>query len=295
MRRQLRSWTRHALFSLATNESFERGVRGLPAGERAAYRRALRYVAGQSREDAFAVARRLADEGLGSSIDFFGESVSDSGEADRITSDYVALAGSLAEAPPDTFLSLDLSHLGIDQSGDAARGRLERIVEALPNGRRIQIGAEEARRTSRILDVALAVARAGGRISATVQANLKRSHADAMTLAEARVPIRLTKGAYVEARSNAYPWGKPTNNAFRELAHKLHAAGAELTLGTHDAALREALLAELPGTHVEMLLGVLPAEARALAVRKIPVRIYVPYGEDWFRYAMRRWAESRSA
>jgi proline dehydrogenase len=72
----------------------------------------------------------------------------------------------------------------------------------------------------------------------------------------------------------------------------VHATGAEFAIATHDAVLREALLRCLPGLGVEMLLGVRGADARALAARGVPVRIYVPYGVGWFRYAMRRWAES---
>jgi proline dehydrogenase len=106
------------------------------------------------------------------------------------------------------------------------------------------------------------------------------------------VPIRLVKGAYVEEPQIARPRGEPTDLAFLELAHEVHANGAELAIATHDAVLREALLRALPGIGVEMLLGVRSADARAAAGRGLPVRIYVPYGDGWFRYAMRRWAES---
>jgi hypothetical protein len=68
--------------------------------------------------------------------------------------------------------------------------------------------------------------------------------------------------------------------------------GADVALATHDPTLRNALLREMPGVGVEMLLGVRGEDAVALARRGVRVRIYVPYGEDWFRYAMRRWAES---
>jgi proline dehydrogenase len=283
---------RRLLFALATSATWETAVRALPGGERTAYRLARRYIAGTRLEDALARARRLAGEGLASSIDLFGESVSDPVEADRVADDYVALARSLAQAPESTFLSIDLSHVGLDQPGEAVERRLERIAAALPDGRRIQVGAEEERRAERVLAAVLAVARAGGAVSATVQANLKRSRADAHALAEAGVPIRLVKGAYVEDLLVAHPWGEPTDLAYIELAHELHAGGAELTLGTHDPVLREALLRALPGVGVEMLLGVRSEDARVLAGRGVPVRIYVPYGEGWFRYVMRRWAES---
>lgn len=132
-------------------------------------------------------------------------------------------------------------------------------------------------------------------MSATIQANLKRSRSDAHALAEGGVPIRLVKGAYVEDPRVARPWGESTDLAFLELAHDLHANGAEIALATHDPILREALLRALPNVGVEMLLGVRSADASSLAGRGVPVRIYVAYGDDWFRYAMRRWAESAGA
>lgn len=220
---------------------------------------------------------------------------SDPLEADRIADRYIELAGTLDQFPQSTFLSIDLSHIGLDGRGEAVRGRLERIAAALPEDRRIQVGAEEERRGDRILAAVIAVARAGGAVSATIQANLKRSRSDAHTLGEAGVPIRLVKGAYVESPRVSWPWGEATDLAFLELAHELHAHGAEISLATHDPIVREGLLRALPGVGVEMLLGVRSADANALARRGVPTRTYVPYGEAWFRYAMRRWAESAGA
>jgi hypothetical protein len=149
--------------------------------------------------------------GLASSIDFFGENISDPIEADRVTDHYVALAQTLERARENTFLSIDLSHIGLDQAGEAVQQRLERIAAALPAGRRIQVGAEQERRADRILAAVSAVARTGGAVSATIQANLKRSPADAQALAEGGVPIRLVKGAYVEDPQVARPWvNRPT-------------------------------------------------------------------------------------
>ena len=260
-----------------------------------AYRLASRYVAGRTTDDAFAAARRLAGEGVLSSIDFFGEGVTDPGEADRVANAYVELAGRLNDAPAGTYLALDLSHLALDGPALAVRERLERIAQALPAGARIQVGAEEAAWAERILETVLAVARAGGAVSATVQANLHRSRRDGAALAEAGVPIRLVKGAYAESPAVAHRWGDETDIAFAELAHELHGAGAQISLATHDPVLREALLPAMPGVGVEMLLGVRPADQTALVARGIPVRVYVPFGDGWFRYAMRRLAESRGA
>jgi proline dehydrogenase len=284
---------RRPLFALATSDRLERAVRASSRGEALAYRLASRYVAGATADDALATARRLAERGVLSSIDYFGERVSDPVEADRVTDAYVSLAGRVGSEAPGSYLSVDLSHLAIDDPGVVRR--LARIAEALPPGAFVQVGAEEAARADRILETVLAVARAGGRVAATLQANLRRSLPDASPLVDAGVPIRLVKGAYVESPAVAHAFGEATNLAFVRLAHDLHRAGATVCLATHDPVLREALLPALPGAGIEMLLGVRPDDQVALAARGIPIRVYMPYGEQWFRYAMRRLAESRGA
>jgi proline dehydrogenase len=281
---------RRILFMLATSERFERAVRAAPGGEHVAYMLASRYVAGATADDALATTRRLAEQGVLSSIDFFGENVTDAAEAGRVADAFVALAGRIDAG---TYLSIDLSHIALDEPGDGARRRLERIAAALPAGARIQVGAEQAARIDRILETVLAVARVGGPVAATIQANFRRSPSDAQRLAEAGVPIRLVKGAYVETPALAHAWGDPTDIAFIELAYALHSAGATVSLATHDPVIREALLPALPGLTIEMLLGVRTYELPLLAARGVPVRVYVPYGDGWFRYAMRRVAESR--
>ena len=249
---------RKILFGLATSERFERGsarhppaTGRLPPGVPLRRRRHRR-----RRARGRAPARRRRHR---RSIDFFGENVTDAGEADAVADAYVALADRVT-AP--TYLSIDLSHIAIDDPGDGARRRLERIAEALPAGVWIQVGAEQIARTDPILDPVLAVARAGGRVAATIQANLRRSVADAQRLADAGVPIRLVKGAYVETPALAHAWGDPTDIAFIDLAYALHGAGATLSLGTHDPVIREALLPALQGVTIEMLLGVRPDDQK---------------------------------
>lgn len=286
---------RRPLFGLATSDRFERAVRMTSRGEALAYRLASRYVAGRTAQDAFAAAHRLADAGVLSSLDFFGERVTDPGEADRVADAYVELAHRLADTPAGTYLALDLSHLALDGPAAAVRHRLERIAAVLPDGSRVQVGAEEAAHADGILETVLAVARAGGAVAATVQANLRRSPRDAQILVEAGIPIRLVKGAYVESPAVAHRWGEETDLAFVELAHRLHNGGATVWLATHDPVLREALLPAMPGAGVEMLLGVRAEDHPGLVARGIPVRVYVPFGDQWFRYAMRRLAESRGA
>jgi proline dehydrogenase len=286
---------RSVLFRLATSERLERAVKRVPGGELAAWRAASRYVAGRSRSGALATVEMLLERGHGVSVDLFGERVSVPAVADQVLEDYLALVAALPPPPADVWLSVDLSHLGLG-AGAAAADRLAAIADALPVGRRVQVGAEEAALTDPVQACVLAVA-AGGladRLGATVQANLVRSSADTDALADAGVHVRLVKGAYVEA-TGAHPYGEPTDVAFLRLGFRLAERGAAWSMATHDGRLREALLLAHGSVSVEQLLGVRPEALDELHDRGVPTRVYVPYGADWFRYWMRRLAESRGA
>ncbi|MGH2874185.1 MAG: proline dehydrogenase family protein [Solirubrobacteraceae bacterium] len=285
------------LFRLATSERLERAVKLVPAGEELAWRAASRYVAGRSREDGLATARRLLDQGHGVSVDLFGERVKDAIVADRVVADYLALAAALPPPPADAWLSVDLSHLALGAEPNGTVDRLTQIAAALPPARRVQVGAEEAATTDAALECVLAVAERGlaDRLGATVQANLKRSPSDLDRLVDAGVHVRLVKGAYVEPITVAHPYGEATDVAYMRLAFRLAERGRPFSLATHDARLREAVLLAHGPTLIEQLLGVREHQLRALTERGIPTRVYIPYGADWFRYWLRRVAESRGA
>ena len=287
---------RRVLFALATSRRLERAVKRVPGGEPGAWRAASRYVAGRSRSEALAAAETLLEHGHGVSIDLFGERVSDPAVADQVLEDYIALVAALPPPPADVWLSVDLSHLALDAGAAAAADRLAAITDALPAGRRVQVGAEQLALTDAILACVMDVAARGraDRLGATVQANLLRSPADADTLADAGVHVRLVKGAYVEA-TGAHPFGEPTDVAFLHLGFRLAGRGAAWSMATHDGRLREALLLAHGSVPVEQLLGVRPEALDELHDRGVPTRVYVPYGPDWFRYWLRRLTESRGA
>ncbi len=280
---------RTARFRLATSRVLDRTVHAAPPLRARAWRSARRYVGGRTAEEALAVARSLHAAGLASSIDLFGERVTDVQEAQEVAAAYVGLAGRLRGAPEGVWLSLDLSHVAFDL------GLAAEIASAVPDGRRLQLGAEEADTADRTVEAACRLAGEGLPVGATLQANLRRSTTDADRLAAAGVPVRLVKGAYVERADVARPWGRETDVAYAMLAHRLAAGGAEVALATHDRVLRERLLADLPRAGCELLLGVHPEQARDLVARGRHVRIYVPYGDDWLRYLLRRRAEAVGA
>jgi proline dehydrogenase len=262
-----------------------------------AFRHARRYVAGLDEDAALAVVRTLQGEGLAASVDLFGEDVDDARVADSLVDRYLALAARL-QAYPGSYLSLDCSHLGLVADARACGLRVAAIARGLPSGMRLQLGAEQSERADAIQEIARGAVRGGLPVMQTVQANLRRSAADIEALAAAGVPIRLVKGAYLEDPASALPWGAETDSAYVALSMRLFELGAEQVLATHDQAILERLLPTqegVPGPTVECLLGVRPDDARRLAASGRSVRIYVPYGERWFRYAARRAAESIGA
>jgi proline dehydrogenase len=284
------------LFRLATSDGLERAVKALPLGEAAAWRAASRYVGGRSRSQALATAATLLARGHAVSVDLFGERLRDPAAADRVLTDYIELAAALPASASDVWLSVDLTHLAVDAGTAAAADRLAAIARALPAGRRVQVGAEDAARGDAILACVLDVAGRGlaDRLGATVQANLLRAPADADALVAAGVHVRLVKGAYIEA-TGAHPHGEATDVAFLRLGFRLAESGAAWAMATHDGRLREALLLAHGPLPVEQLFGVRPEMLDALHTRGIPTRVYVPYGPNWFRYWLRRVAESRGA
>jgi len=152
---------RAVLFRLATSERLERIVKAVPGGDAQAWRAASRYVAGCSRDEGLMATVDLLAQGHGVSVDLFGELVRDQATADRVTEDYLALAAALPDPPADVWLSLDLSHLAIDTDPAGAADRLATIAAALPPGRRIQVGAEDAARIDAALRCVLVVAGRG--------------------------------------------------------------------------------------------------------------------------------------
>src|SRR5260370_23706388 len=133
---------RAILFRLATSLRLERAARAAPLGEGLAWGAASRYVAGTTAAAAAQVARELRDRGVGSSIDHFGELVRDTATAGRVAASYLGLADQVNTLPADTWLSIDLSHLGLDVDPSGCADRLPPIAAPLSAGRRLQVGAE---------------------------------------------------------------------------------------------------------------------------------------------------------
>jgi proline dehydrogenase len=283
---------RKIVYALATNDRLETVARAVPPVERRAYQASKRYVAGASLDEAMLTVQRLHRAGFGVSLDRFGEGNRDEATIERVLASYRDAATRLRSMGVDAHLEIVPSHLGLDLGVDRCRRYVDELVNILPPGAKLEVSAEESWRTPTIMELTLALAKDGAPVVATVQANLRRSESDTEHLVAAGVPIRLVKGAYLEAPEVAHRWGDETDLAYVRLAHAAHERG-RLILATHDPILREALLSTMDGLAIEMLLGVREDDAAALVRRGVPVRIYAPYGDQWFRYWMRRVAEAQ--
>jgi proline dehydrogenase len=287
--------TRRVLYAAANSGRLGTLVSRAPPLAGVARRAAGRYLGGETLAEALGTLDRLHTQGFATAIDSFGEAVIDRRRIDETVAEYLRINRELAALEPPVNVWVDLSNLGLDISRELCLRSVERIVETRPGGALLQVRAHDSSRTDRILDIALALAAGGAPIMPTLQAHLRRSPEDASRLIAAKVPVLLVKGTTIEPPDVAFPWGEQTDVAFLTLAHQLHAGGAQLAIGTHDPVVREALLAALDGVQVEMLLGVRPEDGRDLLRRGHRVRVYVPFGRDWFRYWLRRLGEARGS
>ena len=252
---------------------------------------ARRFVAGQTIQEAIAAARQIEASGLTITLDHLGEQVATTEAATAATRDYLAIIPEMTAAGIGRNLSVKLTQLGIDVDRATSVDNLRRIFEAgLKADFFVRVDMEKSIYTELTLDAFETLWRIGyERTGIAIQACLRRSASDIDRLNAMGASVRLVKGAYVER--DAHPWGEATDRAYAELARRLHAHGVDVALATHDERLQDVL----PRARVELLLGVRPDLARRLASQGRDVRIYVPYGADWFRYFMRRRAEAQGA
>lgn len=286
------AWSaRRLAYAAATSERLEALAMRSTLVRGRAFAAARTFVAGETLPEALAAVEDLLKRGFTVTVDRFGENLTDPDAIATVVSEYRELGHAVADLDGDVYLEVVPSNLGIDVSVDFFCEQARQVAEHLPPEARLEISAEESHRTARIIEAELRLAAEGVPVVATVQANLRRSEHDSRRLVEAGVPIRLVKGAYVEPSEVAYAWGEPVDVEFVRLAHQLSEWGGDLTLATHDPVIREALLPALDDVGIEMLLGVRSDDALDLVERGIRVRMYVPYGDEWFRYWMRRVAE----
>jgi proline dehydrogenase len=299
---------RKALLAAAASERIRELVTVTPAARTVVDR----YVAGESSEDAVTVARTLRSAGLLVTLDYLGEETSDAQRAAATAAQYVHLLGKLAAEGLTEDGAVEVSvkptALGLLLGSEEGAGpnvlgervateHLERIaIAAREAGTTVTVDAEEHRTTDASLRMATALRERFGSVGSVVQAALRRTETDVRQLTAPGVRVRLCKGAYAEPAQEAFPAKHDVDRSFARCLRILMAGRGYPMIATHDPrliAITRSLGLGRPADSFEhqMLYGVRPEEQLRLAAAGAQVRVYVPYGNDWYRYLVRRLAE----
>lgn len=264
---------------------------------------ARRFVAGDTLADALDTTLALNARGFAVSLDHLGESVRDAGAARAAADEYVRAVAAIRERAADANVSLKLTQMGLDVDRRACRENVERVLAAAKDhGVFVRIDMESSAYVDRTLGLYRDLRAAGfDNVGVVLQAYLRRSPADLRSLAPLRPDIRIVKGAYEEPPDRAFQGREPIRRAYRDLLREALGVCSRVAVATHDDSLvmhAQALArtGERGQARLEfqMLYGVRPELAERVREGGFRVRIYLPYGEDWFPYFMRRLAERPS-
>lgn len=289
---------RSAFLVLSQNRRLRRFCQNSRAGQRLS----SRFVAGTEITDAFAVTQALNDQGISVTLDSLGESVTTEVEAHRAAEVYHRVLDWVGTHNARANISVKLTQMGLDIDPGLAESIAEDLVRHARSARSfMRIDMEDSRRTQVTLDIVRrlhARAELRGFVGIVLQAYLYRSESDTVQLLAEGIPVRLCKGAYKEPPEIAFPRKADVDANFVLLARKLLDSPVCHAIATHDPSMIGAVkkFAHRRGIdrrHFEfqMLYGVRRDLQRALAEQGYPVRVYVPFGHDWYPYFMRRLAE----
>ncbi|MBO8172879.1 MAG: proline dehydrogenase [Bacillaceae bacterium] len=260
---------------------------------------AQRFVAGESIADAIATIRRLNDQGLLATVDHLGEFVSSKEEATESTDYALKTLDAIADAGVKSQLSVKLTQLGLDIDYGFCLDNMRKIVDRAKNvGNFVRIDMEDYARLEMTLSILKDLLKDYDNVGTVIQAYLYRSENDVQDLDAWDVNLRLVKGAYKESPKVAFPDKKDVDENFKKLI-RLHLENGNYTaVATHDDRIIDFTrqLAEekrIPRDRFEfqMLYGIRPQYQQELAREGYRMRVYVPYGKDWYGYFMRRLAE----
>ena len=279
----------------AHRRSLQRVATGLPLTRGVVWR----FVAGETMDQALGALERLRDVGFHTTADVLGESVTDAGMAEDAAERYVRLLDALAARGLDGNVSLKLTQMGLDLDPDLCRVNVARVVgHAAELGAFVRVDMEDHTRTEATLDLVHELHATLDNVGTVIQAYLRRSADDIERLDQAGIRVRLCKGAYDEPASVAYAHKAEVDESFGRLMERLLEAGAYPALATHDERIveRARRFADARGIGPErfefqMLYGVRRDLQERLRRQGYTVRVYVPFGREWYPYFMRRLAE----
>ena len=261
---------------------------------------AHRFIAGDSIEDAVAAAWKIQAAGLLVTLDYLGESVTTIGEADAATREYLGLLEHIAASGIERNVSLKLTQLGLTIDRATCVDNLRRILDgAVAQEFFVRIDMENSPFTAVTLDVFETMWQQGYRNAGIVlQSCLPRSETDAARMNALGARVRLVKGAYKEPKNVAYQSKPDVDAAFVRIMRQLLLEGHYPAIATHDPAMLDETRAFAREQGVgndryefQMLYGIRRDLQASLTREGRRVRVYVPFGREWFPYFMRRLGE----
>ena len=265
------------------------------------WRFSRRYIAGVHLDDAFDVVRQLNASGCSATIDVLGE---DSTSPEQVAASrdlYLEAIRAIHSSSMDCSVSVKLSEMGLRFDLSRCKETMDVLLSrAKEHGNFVRIDMEDSSVTSVTLDIYRDLRRRFDNVGVAIQSCLRRSRDDvADLLSGGATDVRLCKGIYIEPESIAFRDAEEIRDSYRRLLEQLLDGGAKVGIATHDPALvahAEDTIAKMGLSkdryEFQMLLGVAAPLRRELSAKGHPMRVYVPFGEHWFAYSIRRLREN---
>lgn len=280
-------------------------ARAIPFVPRSLIRKiSRRYIAGATLADALDCVRALHSDGYHTTLDVLGETASSPTEVETVAREYRALIDALSADGLHTELSIKPSALGLLFDAGGCKQQVLQILDAASRrGVSACIDMENVTCTQRTLDLFAEAEAAGADIGIALQAYLRRTYDDIVPLQRRTSRLRICKGIYAEADEHLVPGASlnrcTINEHFTQHVSSALRAGSFVGIATHDEALIDSLISWIRHEQIEstrfefqMLLGVCEPLRERLRSMGIQVRVYVPYGRDWYGYSTRRIKEN---
>jgi proline dehydrogenase len=259
-----------------------------------------RYIAGDTLNDTIKLVKELNAQGMMATIDVLGEAITTLQEARFAVEEYKRCLTAIVEHKLDANISIKPTAFGMGLDDPTAEANIRELVaEAHRLGVFVRIDMEDSRYTSATYDLYLRLKKEFPKVGTVMQAYMRRSHADVKAMINQGINLRLCKGIYVEPREIAYKDPYLVNRNYALLLEELIKGGAYVGIATHDEklvweGLRVARQYQLGREQYEfqMLLGVDKQLRDIILKENNRLRIYVPYGTEWYLYCMRRLREN---
>lgn len=289
---------RSSFIALSTNAPLRHFSESSSTGRRMS----SRFIAGMTLEEVVQAAETLQEHGIASTLDSLGENVRTPEEAERSAGIYHRLLDVIGEKKLQANVSVKLSQMGMELDPALAEGIVSKLTaHARMVDSFVRVDMEGTPYTQATIDMVRRLhAEPGnhGRIGVVIQAYLFRSEADIQTLLADGIRIRLCKGAYQEPATLAYPEKADVDKNFVHLMQMLVGSGVYHGIATHDEAMIDATRRYVQAQHIDpaafefqMLYGIRRDLQKKLVAEGYKVRVYVPFGTEWYPYFMRRLAE----